>query len=269
MSVSSGLAAVTTTLSAYLKTGDHLLMVDSVFSPTRRYCENVLKKNGVEVTYYSPLLGKEIVELIKDNTKVIFLESPGSLTFEVQDIPAIVAVAKKNLLITVMDNTWSSPLYFQPLNIGINVSIYAATKHMGGHSDIVLGAIVTDKENWQIVRNHYIDIGQSPPTEEVYFALRGLKTLPLRLDHQGKSALKIALWLKQQKYVVKVLHPALEDCIGHKFWKRDFNGSSNLFAFELDKNINQQNMFAFVNLLHVFSIGASWGGGCRKPCFTL
>lgn len=259
MTVSSGLAAISTAMMALLSVGDHMLIVDSVFGPTRRFCDHTLTRLGIEVSYYSPSLGAEIELLIKKNTKVIFMESPGSLTFEVQDVPGIVNVAKRHNIVTILDNTWATPLFFKAMDHGVNVAIHAATKHIGGHSDIILGLIVTDKSNWESVRNHYINIGQSPASEEVSLALRGLRTLPMRLQVQGQSALQIAYWLADQPYVKNVLHPALPSCPGHRFWKRDFKGSANVFGIEL---IYPQtlNICAFVDGLNLFGIGASWGG---------
>lgn len=259
MTVSSGLAAISTALSSFLSAGDHLLMVDSVFGPARRFCDNELSRCGIEVSYYSPEMGTDIETLIQANTKVIFMESPGSFTFEVQDIPAIVNVAKQHNIVTILDNTWSTPLLFKAMDHGVNVSLHAATKYISGHSDLVLGVIVTDQAHWLPVRKYYINVGQAPASDEVSLALRGLRTLPLRLKTQGETAYTVAKWLEKHPCVERVLHPALPSCVGHKFWKRDFNGSAGLFAIELvyprDVDIS-----VMVDELKLFGIGASWGG---------
>lgn len=260
MCTSSGLSSLTTAISAFLAAGEHILVVDSVFGPTRKYCDYVLSKLDIKVEYYSSSVGQEIEKLVKPNTKVIFLESPGSLTYEVQDIPSIIDVAKKWGITTIMDNTWATPLYFPAISKGVNISIHSATKHIGGHADIVLGVIITDKEHWLTVREHFILTGQSASPDDVWLALRGLRTLPIRLQQQGCNAYKIANWLKVQPQIKTVLHPALQDCPGHKFWERDFNGSTNTFAFEFSFSSSEKETSSFVNALRLFGIGGSWGG---------
>ena len=259
MATSSGLAAITTSLFAFLSNGDHILVVDTVFGPVRRFCDDVLARYGVETTYYSPTLGEEIQQLIKPNTQVIYMESPGSITFDVQDIPTITTVAQKAGITTILDNTWSSPIFFKAMDFGVNVSIHAATKHISGHSDIVMGIIITDEESWPTLRKQYIDIGQTPPSEEVSLALRGLRTLPLRLKEQSNKALIIARWLHGHPQVEHVYHPALPSCTGHHIWLKYYEGSANLLSFQLtDKS--DIALEAFINSLDLFSIGASWGG---------
>ncbi|WP_231711242.1 cystathionine beta-lyase [Xanthobacter dioxanivorans] len=257
--VPSGLAAITAALMAVVKPGDHLLMVDTVYGPTRAFCDGLLARNGVVTTYYDPLIGSGIADLIRDNTRAIFCESPGSLTFEVQDIPAIVAVARERGIAVLLDNTWASPLFFDALGHGVDISIQAATKYLSGHSDVMMGTIATTEAWWRPVRNVVADLGFSTSPDDCYLVLRGLRTLGVRLRHQEKSALAVARWLAGQKDVVRVLHPGLEDDPGHALWKRDFTGASALFGVELAVTAPAA-VSAFVDGLELFGIGSSWGG---------
>ncbi len=255
----SGLSAITTALMALVKSGDHILMVDTVFDPTRHFCDTTLKRFNVEVTYYGAHETDELKLRIQPNTKLIFLESPGSLTFEVQDIPAIIKIARKHNLITMMDNTWATPLLFPAIKRGINLSIHAITKYIGGHSDVILGMIVTDEQHWPQLLNGYSQVGQSCGSEEVSLALRGVRTLPLRLQKHGESALTLARWLQNQAEVKTVFHPALDHCSGHAFWKRDFNGAAGLFSVLLAPCSHAQ-LSGFIESLNCFGLGVSWGG---------
>lgn len=257
--VPSGLAAITAALTAVVKAGDHLLMVDTVYGPTRAFCDGLLARSGVTTTYYDPLIGAGIADLIQPNTRAIFCESPGSLTFEVQDIPAIVAAAHARDIPVLLDNTWASPLFFDALAHGVDISIQAATKYLSGHSDVMMGTIATTEKWWRPVRNVVADLGFSTSPDDCYLVLRGLRTLSVRLRHQQQSALKVADWLAGQPEVLKVLHPARPDDPGHALWARDFTGASGLFGVELDVR-RPEALAAFVDSLELFGIGASWGG---------
>lgn len=257
----SGLAAITITLMALLQAGDHILVTDSVYGPTRRFCKQELKRFGVETTYYDPMIGKDIESLIKPNTKLIVTEAPGSLTFEVQDIPAITKVAKAHEIITLMDNSWATPFFFNPFKHGIDISIQAGTKYINGHSDVLMGVVTTDNEflfgKLIATYRHY---GACPSPDDCYLASRGLRTLSVRLKQHEANAMELATWLKSHPNVTKILHPAFEDCPGHEFWKRDFTGATGLFSMVLDRHYNDSEVSAFINGLELFGIGASWGG---------
>jgi cysteine-S-conjugate beta-lyase len=254
-----GAAAVSGALLAFLQNGDHLLMVDSVYEPTRALCDKLLTGFGIETTYYDPLLGAGIAGLIQANTKVIFLESPGSLTFEVQDIPAICAVAQQHNIVTILDNTWASPILCQPFALGVDVSIQAATKYIVGHSDIMLGTASANAKHWPQLREHSYLMGYCASADDAYTALRGLRTLAVRLQQHEQSALSIANWLQQRPEVETVLHPALVSHPGHAIFRRDFSGSNGLFSFVL-KQGNQQQVEAFIEGMRHFKMGFSWGG---------
>lgn len=257
--VPSGLAAITAALTAVLKAGDHLLMVDSVYGPTRTFCDGLLARNGVETTYYDPAVGADIAGLIRANTRAVFCESPGSLTFEVQDIPAIAAAAHARGIPVLLDNTWASPLFFDALSHGVDISIQAATKYICGHSDVLMGTIATAEQWWLPVRDTVADLGFSTSADDCYLALRGLRTLAVRLRHQQEAGLRVARWLRDQPGVLRVLHPALPDDPGHAIWARDFTGASSLFGVELDTT-EPRAVAAFIDTLELFGIGASWGG---------
>src|SRR3954449_13544906 len=257
--VSSGLAAVTAPLQACVSTGDHVLMVDSVYGPARRFCDHVLTRFGVETTYYDPLIGDGIERLIRPNTKVVYVESPGSLTFEVQDIPAIAAVAHRYGARVLMDNTWATGCLFRAFEHGVDVSIHAATKYIGGHSDVMLGAIITNEESWLPVRSMIADLGHCAGPDDIFFALRGMRTLSVRLERHQKNALEVARWLQQRPEVSRILYPALPEDPGHAIWKRDFLGASGLFGVVL-KEVPKKGVDAFIDALRLFGIGASWGG---------
>jgi len=253
----SGAAACSLGLMAVLGAGDHLLMTDSVYRPTRRFCDTVLKRFGVETTYYDPMIGGNIRSLFKPNTRAIFTESPGSHTFEVQDIPAIVAAAREIDAFTLMDNTWATALLFRPLDFGIDISINAATKYPSGHSDLLAGMVAANARTWQRVKDTHYEVSHYLSPDETFMLLRGLRTMDLRLREQGRSALEIAHWLKARPEVLKVLHPALPDCPGHDIYKRDFKGSSGLFGLVLKPGYDN---LAFIDAASLFGIGFSWGG---------
>ncbi len=255
----SGVAALASALLAVLKPGDQLLMVDTAYGPTRALCDGLLKEIGVETVYYDPLLGDEIAALCTDRTRAIFLESPGSLTFEVQDLPAIVRVAKARGIVTLIDNTWATPLLLPALDMGIDISILACTKYIVGHSDVMLGSVTANAALWPAVRLRALRLGQMASPDDAWLALRGLRTLDLRLRHQGESALKIARWLDARPEVRRVLHPALPSCPGHENWARDFRGAAGLFSIELDDGGDAARV-ALIDSLALFGIGYSWGG---------
>jgi cystathionine beta-lyase len=259
--VGSGLAAITVPLLAYLKAGDHLLMPDSVYGPTRRFCDTVLRRYGVSTDYYDPLISEEALEaLITPETRVIFAESPGSHTFEVQDVPMLAAVAHRHGAKLFIDNTWGIGL-FQPFRFGVDVSIQALTKYVGGHSDIILGAVtVASDEDWAWLRHGALDLGQYASPDDCWLALRGARTLNVRLRHQAANALRIAEWFASRPEVQRVLHPALPSCPGHEFFRRDFTGASGLFGIVLQPEYSDDGVTAMVDALRLFGIGASWGG---------
>jgi cystathionine beta-lyase len=255
----SGLAAIVAALCAFVKSGDHLLMVDSVYGPARNFCNTRLKLSGVEVEYYDPLIGAGIARLIRPNTRAVFCESPGSLTFEMQDIPAIAKAAHDKGIPVLADTTWGTPYFFRSFERGVDVSIHAATKYICGHSDVMMGIIVTNEKHWRAVRKSVADYAYSASPDDCYLALRGLRTLGVRLTHQMRSALKVAAWLKARPEVKQVLYPALEGDPGHSLWKRDFSGATGLFSFVMQV-AHDKRVPAFINALELFGIGSSWGG---------
>ncbi|RUX06312.1 MULTISPECIES: cystathionine beta-lyase [unclassified Mesorhizobium] len=257
--VPSGLAAVTIPLLAFVSAGDHLLIVDSVYHPTRNFADTMLKRLGVEVEYYAPRIGAGIAALIKPNTKVVFTESPASNTFEVQDIPAIAKAAHAAGAIVMMDNTWATPLYFRPLDHGVDISIHAATKYPAGHSDVLLGTVSANEACWKQLYESFCTLGCCSGPDDVYQVLRGLRTMGVRLDHHQRSALAIASWLESQPGVARVLHPALPSHPDHDLWKRDFCGSSGIFSIVLAGG-GQREQHAFLDALRIFGLGYSWGG---------
>lgn len=259
ITVSSGLASITESLTAFVKQGDHILVTDSVYNPTRKFCDGVLKRFGVETTYYDPLIGEEIKDLIKSNTSVIFLESPGSLTFEIQDLPAITLVAREHDIITILDNTWASPLYLKPFDLGVDVSVHAATKYITGHSDAMLGIISSTEECYDQIRDTVRLSGQCAGPDPIFLGLRGLRTLPTRLQRHWKSGLVIAEWLSQRPEVESVIHPAMSSHPGHHLWKRDFLGASGLFAFKLHP-VSETALGRLLDTTDLFGMGYSWGG---------
>ena len=257
--VPSGLAAVIIPLLAFLSAGDHLLIVDSVYHPTRNFADTMLKRLGVEVEYYDPHVGAGIAALMKPNTKVVFTESPGSNTFEIQDIPAIAKAAHEGGAMVMMDNTWATPLYFRALDFGVDFTIHAATKYPAGHSDVLLGTVSANEKCWQRLHATYLTMGCCAGPDDVYQVLRGLRTMGIRLDRHQKSALDIARWLETQPGVARVLHPGLESHPGHALWKRDFSGASGIFSVVLAGG-GQKAAHAFLDALGIFGLGYSWGG---------
>ncbi len=259
LAFSSGLGAITGALLAFLKAGDHLLMTDSVYAPTRRFCNSLLKRFGVETTYYDPLIGADIRSMLRPNTTVVFTESPGSHTFEVQDIPAIAEIARRHGSKVLMDNTWASPLFFKPFEHGVDVSIQAGTKYIVGHSDVMLGTVTATKEAWPELRHCTWHLGQCAGPDDLYLAQRGLRTMSVRLRQHQASALLIAEWLQTRPEVRQVLYPALPGAPGHEIWKRDFLGASGLFAFELE-SCTEKAVASMLDGMRLFGMGYSWGG---------
>lgn len=257
--VSSGLTAITLALLAFVKSGQHILMSDSVYGPARHFCDFALSRMGIETTYYDPLIGAGIESLVRPDTAVIFMESPGSTTFEVQDVGAIAVVARSRNIVTIVDNTWATPLFFQPLCHGVDVSVHAGTKYLTGHSDAMIGTIVTTERHYDTVRRMTLAVGDRSGPEEVFLTLRGLRTLDVRMERHQATALTLAKWLAYRPEVVRVLHPAFTSCPGHEIWKRDFKGASGLFAVRL-RPCSERALAALVDNMKMFSIGLSWGG---------
>ena len=255
----SGSAAISCTLLSFLTAGDHILVVDSVYDPTRQFCNHMLKDFGVETTYYDPMIGKDITDLIQPNTKLLFLESPGSLTMEVQDVPTLCSIAHQHNLITVLDNTWASPINCRPFELGVDLSIQAATKYIVGHSDVMIGTATTTEEYWPQLKARSYALGQCISPDDAYLAHRGLRTLGVRMKQHEKNALQIANWLTERPEVDHVRHPAFESCPGHEFFKRDFSASNGLFSFVL-KNVTRNQIKQFFEGMNLFKMGFSWGG---------
>lgn len=261
--VPSGLAAITVPFLAFLSAGDHALIVDSVYSPCRHFCDTMLTRLGVEVEYYDPEIGADIERLIRPNTKLVHTEAPGSNTMEMQDIRAISDAAHKHGCVVTIDNTWATPLYFRALDFGADVSIHAATKYPSGHSDILMGTVSANAKHWPALKEANGALGICGAPDDSYQILRGLRTMGLRLDHHYKSALEIARWLEARNDVARVLHPGLESFPGHEIWKRDFKGASGVFSFVLpafSKEKIKPKAHAFLDALQLFGLGWSWGG---------
>lgn len=257
--VPSGLAAITLALFSVCSAGDHLLMTDSCYQPTRIFCDRMLKRFGVETTYYEPTIGGGIAELIRPNTKAVFCESPGSLTFEMQDIAAIAAAAHAKGASVLMDNTWATPLHFQPLVHGVDLSIQSVTKYIGGHADMMMGYVTANESHKARLYHAHGDMGLFSSADDCFLALRGLRTLPTRLPRHQETGLKLARWVRAQPEVERVLHPALEGDPGHAQWKRDFTGACGLFGVVL-KPLPQGALAALMDGLELFGMGWSWGG---------
>jgi cystathionine beta-lyase len=255
----SGVAAVATALLAVLSPGDHLLIPDSAYDPTRSLATGMLKRMGIATTFYDPLIGADIASLCTDATKAIFMESPGSLTFEVQDVPAIVAVAKARGITTLIDNTWATPLLLPAIQLGVDYSILACTKYIGGHSDIMLGSVTAAQGQYERLRAATYQLGQCASPDDAFLGARGLRTMAIRLKQHGEAALTIAHWLKAQPEVARILHPAFPECPGHEAFARDFKGAAGLFSFVLNGG-NEQSRAALIDGLEHFGIGYSWGG---------
>jgi cystathionine beta-lyase len=255
----SGLSAISTALLAALRSGEHVLVTDSAYRPTRTFCDGVLTRLGIETTYYDPLIGAGIAGLFRPNTRAVFVEAPGSQSFEMQDIPAIAVAAHERGAIVLMDNTWATPLYFQAFAKGVDLSIQAGTKYIGGHSDVMLGTISADAALWPRLKDTVSTMGLCVGPDDMYLALRGLRTLGVRLERHRQSALTVARRLRDRPEVRRVLHPALEEDPGYAIWRRDFTGSSGLFSIVLEP-VGDAAVRAFLDALELFGMGFSWGG---------
>lgn len=255
----SGLSAITTALLSYVRAGDHILVSDSVYLPTRKFCDS-LAGLGVKAEYYAPGVGRAIEELIRPDTRMVYLESPGSTTFEVQDVPAITGVCRSRGVVTVIDNTWATPAFCRPLELGADVVVHSATKYLTGHADSILGAIVCTEDSFAPVRGAAIRLGQCASADDVYLGLRGLRTLGVRLGQHQRQALELARWVSKQEGVVSVLYPALPEHPGHELWLRDFSGAVGLFGMELEPRFGTSAVHALLGRLRLFGLGHSYGG---------
>lgn len=255
----SGLAAISTALLAFLKAGDHLLMVDTVYNPARQLCDGLLKGLGIETTYYDPLVGRGITQLMRPNTRVVYTESPGSQTMEVQDVPAIAEAAHAKGAVVMIDNTWGAGHYFKAFAHGADISIQAATKYLVGHSDAMMGTVTCNAQTWDQFKEAYEQMGQFAGPDDMYLTLRGIHTLDVRLERHMRNAMNVAEWLRGREEVETVLYPALSNAPGHELWKRDFSGASGLFSIVL-KPCSAKASEAFLDRLSLFGMGYSWGG---------
>ena len=267
-----GAAAVTNAILSFVETGDHVLMTGAAYEPTQDFCNVILKKMHIDTTYYDPMIGTEIAKLVQPNTKVLFLESPSSLTMEVPDIPAIVKAVRavSPEIVIIIDNTWAGGVLFKALEHGIDISIQAGTKYLVGHSDIMIGTAVANARTWDKLREHSYLMGQMVDADSAYTTARGIRTLGVRLKQHNESSLKVAKWLSEQPQVKAVYHPALPSCPGHENFKRDFTGASGLFSFELHKRLNDEELSAFMDNFELFTMAYSWGGFeslilCNQP----
>ncbi len=257
--VPSGLTATTLPLLALADAGDHVLVTDSVYGPTRRFCDHHLTRIGVDVGYYDPLAGAAIEQSFRPNTRIVFVESPGSLTFDVQDVPAIAAVAHRRGAIVIADNSWATPFFFRSFDHGVDVSVHAATKYIGGHSDVLLGLIIANAATHARLNRFCTDIGVTASPDDCFLGLRGLRTLPTRLARHQSSALAIAQWMRARPEVKEVIYPALPGSRGHALWKRDFTGASGLFGVVLHP-VDKDRIDAMLDGMRLFGMGWSWGG---------
>ncbi len=261
ITASSGFNAISTVLFAFLKAGDHILIVDSCYPPTRFFANQQLKAFGVDVEYYDPMIGAGIKDLIKDNTAVIYLESPGSATFEVQDVPAITKIAKERGILTIADNTYSAGVLFRPIEHGVDISVQSAAKYLGGHSDVNLGvAVAADEKTFKKLKSAAINIGVCAGAEDLYLSMRGLRTLEMRLDYAGKNMLPVLEWFARRKEVQMLYAPVLETNRGHEIWKRDFSGSNGVFSVLFNPEYSFDDIARFIDALELFPVGSSWGG---------
>ena len=267
-----GAAAVTNAILSFVETGDHVLMTGAAYEPTQDFCNVILKKMHIDTTYYDPMIGADVAKLVQPNTKVLFLESPSSLTMEVPDIPAIVKAVRavSPEIVIMIDNTWAGGVLFKALEHGIDISIQAGTKYLVGHSDIMIGTAVANARTWDKLREHSYLMGQMVDADSAYTTARGIRTLGVRLKQHNESSLKVAKWLSEQPQVKAVYHPALPSCPGHENFKRDFTGASGLFSFELHKRLNDEELSAFMDNFELFTMAYSWGGFeslilCNQP----
>ena len=256
----SGINAITNTLMAFTQSGDEILLCDNAYGPTKRFCHNILTKYNVKTTHIESNIGSEISNYINDNTRLIFLESPGSNTFEIQDILEIVKAAKKTGVMVIIDSTWATPLYLKPLDLGVDIAIQSVTKYICGHSDVLMGCATVNEKYADEFAEYFQTVENYTNPQDCYIALRGLRTLKVRLEEHEKSAYKIAQWLEKQEVVDCVIHPGLESHPQHSLWKRDFSGSSGLFSFTFKEPYSTDKIAKFINSLKMFALGFSWGG---------
>ncbi|WP_027255827.1 cystathionine beta-lyase [Leisingera aquimarina] len=256
---SSGVAAVSLTLLTFARPGGHILVADHIYGNTRNFCDSVLARMGVEITYFDPMIGADIAGLIRDTTFAVMFEAPGSGTFEVPDIPAIAGAARAAGVPSILDGTWATPIFCQPLTLGVDVVVASMSKYLSGHSDCMMGMIASTAEHAMAIRKTVMAVGDKTGGQEVFLALRGLRTLKIRMEHFERAGLEMAGWLGEQPQVKQMLHPAYESCPGHAFWKRDFSGASGLFSVVFHPCSDAQ-IRGFVDALHHFGIGVSWGG---------
>lgn len=256
---SSGVAAITCTLMAVLRSGDHLLVADNIYGNTRNFCDTMLPGQGVEVSYFDPMIGGDVKGLFQDNTRAVMFEAPGSGTFETPDIPAIASACQKAGVVSVIDATWPTPIFCRPLTLGVDVVVTSGSKYLNGHSDAMLGTITGNGDLIQTIRKTVMTIGDKPGGQEVALSLRGLRTMKLRMEAADKAGREMARWLSEQEACLQVLHPAFEGCPGHEFWKRDFTGAAGLFGVVF-RAASEAALHRFVDGLHHFGIGVSWGG---------
>lgn len=259
VSVSSGLTAITVALMAVSKADSHVLVADNVYGPTRLFCDTVLTRFGVEITYFDPMMGADLDSLIQPSTVAIMFEAPGTGTFEIPDIPAIAKVARQHGVVSILDGTWATPVFCQPLKLGVDVVVHSGSKYISGHSDVMIGFIVCHQAHYEPIRKMALAIGDRAGSQDVFLSLRGLRTLQIRMKHHETAALSIANWLSEQHQVLKVLHPAFQECPGHEFWKRDFSGASGLFSVLFQPCCTEQ-LNRFIDSLKIYSLGVSWGG---------
>ena len=261
ITTSSGLSAVTTALLSFLKAGDHALIVDSIYPPTRSFSKKQLRAFGIDIEFYDPLIGSNIQDLVRENTAVIYMETPCSATFEVQDVPAIVKVAKEHDIITIADNTWSGGILFRPIEHGVNISLQSASKYIGGHSDFNLGVVVADTEkNYKALKSCSVNLGVCAGADNLYLALRGLRTIEMRFDYAEKNMRAVLEWFKTRDEVQKLYSPILENAPGHDIWKRDFSGANGIFSVLFDSKYSFDDIARFIDSLELFPVGSSWGG---------
>jgi cystathionine beta-lyase len=256
----SGLTACTIAILAYVRHGDHVLVPDSVYSPTRRFCQDTLARYGIEASFYAPRAGAQIEQQFRANTRLLFMESPGSLTFEVQDVPLLAQIARNHRAVSVIDNTWATPLYLQPLALGVDVSVHAATKYIGGHSDLLLGTVTANEAAWPALRDLIQQYGLNASPDDCWLALRGLRSMAARLARHRETAERLIQWLRQQPEVARVLYPALPEDPGYTLWRRDFRGASGLFGVVLGTSVQERALEAMIDGLRLFGRGYSWGG---------
>ena len=257
--VPTGLAAVTLPMLAFAKAGDHCLIVDSIYGPSRSFADSMLQRMGVEIEYFDPHIGTGFGDLLRENTSIVLIEAPGSNTFEMLDVSAITDASHQVGAVVMMDNTWATPLFFKPLDHGVDISIHALTKYPGGHCDLLLGSVSANERCWKQLVDTQFQLGVCAQGDDCFRVLRGVRTMNIRLKQHEKSALQIAEWLDDQNQVARVLHPALQNDPGHEIWKRDFSGSSGLFAFVL-KDASETHVGEFLDALKLFELGYSWGG---------